>query len=200
VQRQAISRLTDTLRAEYLALPANVLDILTPPAAGYERNREYFLTRMDSVFDAFSIAEAGAAQTTGFLLDAGRLNRLAWQHARDPQQPGVQELLTELLRKTWQRDQVAANVIGGEAVQLASNWVVADSLLGLLSSGKLHPQVAAEVRQSLVQLLLWLQKNPGKGAAFSSRKQVSDHISAYLKDPQSVKLRGPWPIPPGAPI
>jgi hypothetical protein len=200
VQRQAISRLTDTLRAEYLALPANVLDILTPPAAGYERNREYFLTRMDSVFDAFSIAEAGAAQTTGFLLDSRRLNRLAWQHARDPQQPGVQELLTELLRKTWQRDQVAPNVIGGEAVQLASNWVVADSLLGLLSAGKLHPQVAAEVRQSLVQLLHWLQKNPGKSATFTSRKEVSEHISAYLKDPQSVTLRGLWPVPPGAPI
>jgi len=200
VQRQAISRLTDTLRAEYLALPANVLDILTPPAAGYERSREYFLTRMDSVFDAFSIAEAGAAQTTGFLLDAGRLNRLAWQHARDPQQPGVQELVSQLLQKTWKRDAVPASVIGGEAVQLAANWVVVDSLLGLLDSGKLHPQVAADIREANVQLLHWLQKNPGANATFTSRKQVSEHISAYLKDPQSVKLRGMWPVPPGAPI
>jgi hypothetical protein len=200
VQRQAISRLTDSLRAEYLALPANVLDILTPPAAGHERNREYFATRMDSVFDAFSIAEAGAAQTAGFLLDAGRLNRLAWQHARDPQQPGVQEVLTQLLQKTWQREPVPASVIGGEAVQLASNWVVSDSLLNLLEGGKLHSQVSADVRQSLFQLLHWLQKNPGKDATLASRKQVSELISAYLKNPQSVKLRGLPPIPPGAPI
>jgi len=200
VQRQAIARLTDTLRAEYLALPANVLDVLTPPAAGHERSREYFLTRMDSVFDAFSIAEAGAAQTTGFLLDAGRLNRLAWQHARDAQQPGVQDVLVQLLDKTWKRATVPASVTGGEAVQLSANWVVLDSMLGLLGTGKLHPQVAAELRQSTVELSQWLQKNPGKGVTAASRKQAAEHIAAYLKDPQSVKLRSGWPVPPGAPI
>jgi hypothetical protein len=200
VQRQALSRLADSLRAEYLALPANVLDILTPPAMGHERSREYFATRMESVFDAFSIAEAGAAQTTGFLLDAGRINRLAWQHARDPQQPGVQEVLSLLLQKTWQREPVPAAVIGGEAVQLAANWVLSDGLLSLLDGGKLHPQVDAEVRQSLHELLHWIRKNPGKGNIFNSRKQVSEHISAYLNDPRSVKLRGLPPVPPGAPI
>ena len=200
VQRQALNRLADSLRAEYLALPANVLDILTPPAMGHERSREYFATRMESVFDAFSIAEAGAAQTTGFLLDAGRINRLAWQHARDPRQPGVQEMLSLLLQKTWQREPVPASVIGGEAVQLAANWVVIDGLLNLLDGGKLHPQVDAEVRQTLHQLLHWVQKNPGKGTILDSRKQVFLHVSAYLNDPRSVKLRGSPPIPPGAPI
>ncbi|MYM83521.1 DUF5117 domain-containing protein [Duganella sp. FT50W] len=200
VQRQAISRLTDALRAEYLALPPNVLDVLTPPGVGYERNREYFLTRMDSVADALSITEAGAAQTLGFLLDAGRLNRLAWQHARDAQQPGVPELLSQLLDKTWRRAAIPASVTGGEAVQLSANWVVLDSVLGLLGTGKLHPQVAAEVRQSAVELAQWLQKNPGKGTTAASRQQAASHIVAYLKDPQSVKLRSGWPVPPGAPI
>jgi hypothetical protein len=200
VQRQALNRLADSLRAEYLALPANVLDILTPPAMGHERSREYFATRMESVFDAFSIAEAGAAQTTGFLLDAGRINRLAWQHARDPRQPGVQEMLSLLLQKTWQREPVPVSVIGGEAVQLAANWVVIDGLLNLLDGGKLHPQVDAEVRQTLHQLLHWVQKNPGKGTILDSRKQVFLHVSAYLNDPRIVKLRGSPPIPPGAPI
>lgn len=200
VQRQAISRLTDSLRAEYLALPANVLDILTPPAAGYGRNREYFDTRMESVFDAFSIAESAAAHTTGFLLNAERLNRLAWQHARDSKLPGVQEVLTQLLQKTWKRDAVPASVIGGEAVQLAANWVVSDSLLRLLDGGQLHPQVAAEVRQSARELIQWLQKNPGKGVTADSRKQAADYVMAYLADPRSVKLRAAPTVPPGAPI
>jgi hypothetical protein len=152
------------------------------------------------VFDAFSIAEAGAAQTTGFLLDAGRINRLAWQHARDPLQPGVREVLSLLLQKTWRREPVPASVIGGEAVQLAANWVVSDGLLSLLDGGKLHPQVDAEVRRSLRELLHWIQKNPGKDIIFDSRKQVSEHISAYLNDPRSVKLRGLPLVPPGAPI
>jgi hypothetical protein len=199
-QRQALSRLTDSLRAEYLALPANVLDILTPPTAGYGRTREYFATGMGSVFDALSIAEAGAGQTAGFLLDAERINRVAWQHARDAKQPGVQEVLAQLLQKTWKRDAVPASVIGGEAVQLASNWVVADSLLRLLDGGKLHPQVAAEVRQSARELAHWLQKNPGKGVTADSRRQAADMIAAYLADPRTVKLRAAPAAPPGAPI
>jgi hypothetical protein len=200
VQRQALNRLADSLRAEYLALPANVLDVLTPPAMGHERSREYFATRMESVFDAFSIAEAGAAQTTGFLLDAARFNRLAWQHARDPGQPGVNEVLSLLWQKTWRREPVPSAVIGGEAVQLAANWVLADGLLNLLDGGKLHPQVDAEVRQSARELVRWLQKNPGAGVTAGSRKQAAEHIAGYLSDPRSVKLRAAPPVPPGAPI
>ncbi|RZT10601.1 protein of unknown function [Duganella sp. CF402] len=200
VQRQALNRLTDSLRAEYLALPANVLDILTPPTAGYGRTREYFATSMGSVFDALSIAEAGAGQTAGFLLDAERINRVAWQHARDAKQPGVPEVLGQVLQKTWKRDAVPASVIGGEAVQLASNWVVADSLLRLLDGGKLHPQVAAEVRQSARELAQWLQKNPGKSVTADSRKQAAEMIAAYLADPRTVKLRAAPVVPPGAPI
>ena len=200
VQRQALNRLADSLRAEYLALPANVLDVLTPPAMGHDRGREYFATRMGSVFDAFSIAEAGAAQTAGFLLDAGRINRLAWQHARDAQQPGVLEVLSLLLQKTWKREPVPVSVVGGEAVQLAANWVLIDGVLNLLEGGKLHPNVAAEVTQSARELAQWLQKNPGKGVTATSRKEAAELITAYLKDPRSVKLRAAPPVPPGAPI
>lgn len=200
VQRQALGRLADSLRAEYLALPANVLDVLTPPAMGHDRGREYFATRMGSVFDAFSIAEAGAAQTAGFLLDPGRVNRLAWQHARDASQPGVREALSLLLQKTWQREPVPASVIGGEAVQLAANWVLVDGILNLIDGGKLHPNVAAEVTQTARELAQWMRKNPGKGVTASSRKEAAELIESYLKDPRSVKLRGAPPVPPGAPI
>ncbi|TFW14803.1 zinc-dependent metalloprotease [Duganella callida] len=200
VQRQAINRLTDSLRAEYLTLPPNVLDVLTPPAAGYARNREYFATKMGSVFDALSIAETGAAQSTGFLLDPGRINRVAWQHARDSKQPGVQELLSVLLQKTWKRAPVPAALTGGEAVQLAADWVVVDSLLNLLDGGQLHPQVAAEVREAVRELAQWLQKNPAQGVAAGSRRQAAELIMAYLTDPRSVKLRPLPVVPPGAPI
>jgi hypothetical protein len=200
IQRQALARLTDSLRAEYLALPSNVLDVLTPQAQGYERSREYFATRMDSVFDAFSIVEAGAAQSAGFLLAPGRVNRIAWQHARDAQQPGVQDLMVQLLQKTWQRDAVPVMVPGGEAVQIAANWVVLDAVLNLLDGGKLHAGVEAEVRQPMRELAAWLLKNPGQGVVGDSRKQAAEQIQRYLADPRSVKLRPMPAIPPGAPI
>ena len=225
------------MRAEYLALPPKLLDALTPPGQGYERNREYFQTRMDVVFDALSAAEAGAAHTAGFLLDPARLNRLSWQHARDSAQPGVAEVLDVLLQRTWKRggvrqgseggvqrgparrqaparagqpdaargdvpagDAVPAALAGGEAVQLAANWVLLDGLLGVLDGGKLHPGVQAEVRQRVTDFGAWLGKNPGQGVTAGSRKQAADLVRAYLADPRSVKLRALPAVPPGAPI
>ncbi|MBY0242734.1 MAG: zinc-dependent metalloprotease [Burkholderiaceae bacterium] len=199
-QRAALNKLASTLQAEYLALPPNVLDVLTPPSQGYERNREYFDTRMGGVFDALSAAEAGAAHSASFLLDAGRLNRLAWQHARDTKQPGVAEVVGLLWQRTWRRDTIPASVAGGEAVQLAANWVLLDTVLHTLNGGKLHAGVEAEVRRMLGDLAGWLGKNPGQGVTASSRQQAASLIKAYLADPRSVKLRPLPPVPPGAPI
>jgi hypothetical protein len=200
IQRHALQKMVSSLRAESLALPKNVLDILTPQSEGYNRTPEYFAGRMNVVFDALSAVEAGAAQSSLFLFDAARINRLAWQHSSDTQQLGVSELFKQVFEQTWKRDTVAPKLIAGEAVQLAANWVVLDAVLNLIDGARLHPQVQAEVRQSVNDLALWLQKNPGKGSTASSRQQAADLIQAYLRDPASVKLRPLPAIPPGAPI
>lgn len=199
-QRLALQKLTQSLRAENLALPQNVLDMLTPPSEGYSRTREYFSTKMSEVFDAFSAVEAATAQTTMFLLDASRMNRLSWQHARNQKQLGVNELFTQLFDQTWKRDAVPSNVVAGEAVQLAANWVILDATLGLLENNSLHTQVKAEVRKSVSDLAAWLQKNPGKSTTANSRQQAAKMLQDYLRDPSSVKLRAMPSIPPGSPI
>lgn len=199
-QRAAIARLVETLRAEYLALPAGLLDQLSPPAAGFDRNKEYFGTRMSAVFDAISAAETGAAQTAGFLFDTGRLNRLYWQHARDAAMPGTAEVIDAALASTWKRNAIPSKLAGGEAVQLAANWVVLDALLQAVDGGKLHTNVDADLRQQLRSLAAWLKANPGKGTTAASRAQAADHVTRYLADPRSVKLRTLPAIPPGAPI
>ena len=153
----------ESLQAEQLALPRSVLDALTPQSEGFNKTPEYFATRMSVAFDAFSAVEAAAAQTSLFLFDTARFNRTAWQHARDAQQLGVDELLKQIFAATWQRDAIDGKVVAGEAVQLASNWVVLDAVLSMLDSGRLHPQAQAQVRQQLQVWALWLKKNPGRG-------------------------------------
>lgn len=199
-QRAALDRLVDTLGAEQLALPANVLDVVTPPAADYTRSREYFATRTAPMFDAMAAVEAATAQTTQFLFAPERLNRLAWQHARDAHEPGVADVLAATFRGTWQRDGIATGVPAGDAVQAASNWVVLDSLLNVLDAGQLHAQVDAQVRAGLSQWQQWLAKNPGRDASAASRAQAASTIGKYLADPKSVKLRPLPVVPPGAPI
>jgi len=85
-------------------------------------------------------------------------------------------------------------------VQTAANWVVLDALLNALDAGKLHAQVDAEVRSSLVDWQKWLAKNAGDGSVGASRAEAAATIGKYLADPKSVKLRPLPVIPPGAPI
>ncbi|HET9031973.1 MAG TPA: zinc-dependent metalloprotease [Dokdonella sp.] len=199
-QRAALDRLVRTLSAEQLALPIQVLNLLTPPATEYARSREYFTTRMTPLFDPLSAAEAATAQTTSFLFAPERLNRLAWQHARNADEPGVGEVLDAVFRGTWQRSDVGSSVPAGEAVQSAANWVVIDALLHVLEDGKLHAQVDAGVRARLQGWQRWLAKNAGRGSEASNRAEAANLIGKYLDDPKSVKLRALPVIPPGPPI
>lgn len=196
-QREALARLVGTLGADALALPTNVLDLLTPPAADYARSREYFATRTAPLFDPLAAAEAATAQTTLFLFAPERLNRLAWQHARDAQQPGVADVLAATFRGTWQQ---APRDASAAAVQEAANWVVLDALLHALEDGKLHAQVDAELRASLQEWQAALAKRVGGDASAASRASAAETIRKYLADPKSVKLRPLPAIPPGAPI
>jgi hypothetical protein len=199
-QRAALDRLIATLSAEQLSLPASILDLVTPPGPDYARNREYFATRSAPLFDAISAVEAAAAQTSIFLFAPERLNRVAWQHARDVSEPGVAEVLDAAFRGTWRRGAIAANVPAGDAIQVAANWVVLDALLNMLEAGKLHAQVDAQVRASLQTWQLWLRKNSGTDGMAVSRSAAATLIANFLADPTSVKLRPLPAIPPGSPI
>jgi hypothetical protein len=198
-QRAALERLVRTLGAKELALPANVLDRVTPPAADYERGREYFATGTAPLFDPIAAAESASAQTLMFLFEPARLNRLAWQHARDAAQPGVGDVLDAVFRGTWQQAD-AGGAPGAAAVQIAANWTMLYALLGVVDAGQLHPQTDADVRARLAQWQEWLRANPGTTPQAANRAQASALIRGYLADPKSVKLRPLPAVPPGAPI
>ncbi|MEO8671745.1 MAG: zinc-dependent metalloprotease [Tahibacter sp.] len=203
-QYAALQRLVSTLSAEQLALPTSVVDLMTPPGNEYLRTPEFFATRSAPLFDAISAAEAAAAQTCQFLFEPSRLNRLAWQHARDAAQPGIGELLNQVFVGTWRRTLAPsannATNVGADVVQIAANWTMLDGLLAAVDGAQLHADVDAQVRLELQRWQLWLTQNPGTAPFAASRKQAAVLIARYLDDPKSVKLRPLPTIPPGAPI
>ena len=130
-----------------------------------------------------------------FVMDKTRLNRVMWQAERDVKQLGIRELFQTLFAHTWQRaEQKQASL---DAIQAAANWVVLDATLLSLEGNGLHPQVAAQVKQELSSWATWLAKNASKGKQSANRKAAADLISAYLRNPTSVKLRAMPSIPPG---
>ena len=199
-QYEALTRMVSLLSAEELALPSNVLAVMTPPAAGYSRNREYFANRTAPVFDSIAAVESAAALTSKLLFEPARLNRMAWQHARDPAQPGIHALMQQVFAGTWQRNRLDSQLVAGESVQLTANWIVLDAAIAALDSGQLHTTVAAQLRGQLMFWQRWLADASGRGALGDNRREAAQYLAQYLADPNAVKRRPLPVIPPGAPI
>lgn len=152
-QHTALTRLAELLRAEQLALPRTVLDALTPPAIRYGRTEQYLDTGAGRIFDPFEAVRVATALVTEHLLDPARLNRAAWQHAADPETPGVTDLVDALLTATWRRtDPVSAELPGGAAVQHAADWTLLNHLLTLLDDTALHAPVRMSLRGAVRRL------------------------------------------------
>jgi hypothetical protein len=88
-------------------------------------------------------------------------------------------------------------------VQRAANWTVLRYLLETLEQDTLHPQVRAEVRESLRALAAEFRdqgRPAGQPGHPGDQAEAAALINGYLADPRSVRL-DPLPrIPPGAPI
>jgi hypothetical protein len=195
-QRAALARLMRALSVSELALPANVLDLMTPPAPGYERNREYFGTRAAPLFDPYATVAAGAALTAGYLFEPERLNRIAWQHARDPAQPGLDEVMRAVFAATWQSS-TPSDLVAGDAVRATIAWTTLDSVVDTLDGKGLQPTVAAALRSELAEWQRWLARN-AKGDA--DRRDAAAWLERYLQDPARAPRRTLPTVPPGAPI
>ena len=195
-QRRALTRLAKLLRAEQLALPDAVLSALTPPAIRYGRTDQYLDTDAGRIFDPFNAVRAAVTLVTEHLLDPARLNRVAWQHAADPEVPGAGDVVAALLATTWRRrDPVPADVPGGTAVQHTADWSLLNHLLTVLRDGTLHAPVRTELRGALRQLATELRQSDDEGP----RREAAELISGFLTDPDSARL-DPLPrVPPGAP-
>ncbi|WOX16587.1 zinc-dependent metalloprotease [Streptomyces sp. N50] len=194
-QHTALGRLAELLSAEQLALPSSVLDTLTPPAIRYGRTEQYLDTGAGRIFDPFEAVRVATALVTEQLLDPARLNRVAWQHAADPEVPGVTDLVDALLATTWLRTEpVPAELPGGAAVQHAADWTLLNHLLTLLDDTDLHAPVRMTLRGAVRRLGAELRCQADEQA-----REAAELIRAFFADAGSVRV-DPLPrVPPGAP-
>ncbi|MFE7979441.1 zinc-dependent metalloprotease [Streptomyces shenzhenensis] len=194
-----------------------VLAVLTPPGIRYERSPEHFDTRAGRVFDPLSAVESAAALVAEALLEPARLNRLAWQHAADPRQPGVGDVLSALFTASWHPDDGpddgphAASDTAQEAVsdreplvRETAGWVVVRQVMAAVRDGGPHPPVREELKAALRTLAHRLAAEPGAAdrnqARAARRRETAHTLTAFLADPAAAHL-DPLPrVPPGAPL
>jgi hypothetical protein len=199
-QRRALAAVLDTLKPETLALPESLLRLIPPRPIGYPRTREDFRTRTQPVFDALAPAEAITDHVAGFLFNQERAARLVQFHARDPRNPGLDEVIDRVLAATWKAP--AASGYAGE-IQHTVNMVVLTNLMSLAANDRAANQVRAIASWKLDQLKTWLNTQRRLSADENRRAFLFysfDQIKRFQEDPKKMNLTAPQPPPDGQPI
>lgn len=197
-QRRALAVVLGALAPAVLALPESLLKTIPPRPAGFPRHRELFANRTGEVFDALAPAEAAAGITFNVLLDRGRAARLVEQQARDPELPGLGEMLDAVIAATWETG--AGADYAGE-IRRTVDYVALSRLLQLAADPEAIPQVRAVVTARLVVLRRFLlaqrQVTAPESAHCADGARLITRFLAHPKDFVPPVIPAP---PPGQPI
>ena len=197
-QRAALEALLTTLKPSELALPRELLGKIPPRPSGYGNTRELFPRYTGQMFDAITPAVVASDMTVGYLLDDARAARLVEQHALDPELPGLDTVIDQLLSSTF--GATSANAYEAEIAR-AVQRVVVERLMTLASTADM-PQVRAIASQKLQQRGQRLAATPVTNAGASAHAALlASDIKRFLDRPFAPATRTDTPTaPPGAPI
>jgi hypothetical protein len=199
-QRRALAAVLATLKPEVLALPEPLLKMIPPRPPDYERGREHFKIRTSPAFDALAPAEAAAQHTLQFLFNPERAARLVEFHARNAENPGLEEILDTIMAATWKAPHGE-----GYAGQIANtvDMTVLYDLMGLAANDHASDEVRAIAAFKLSELHSWLRAPSAAGQPGFDRAHLafaSWQIEQFEKDPKKSDLTAPDEPPDGPPI
>lgn len=185
-QRRALKALLATIDPANLTIPERILNLIPPRPSGYPRSHETFPNRTGVTFDPVSGAEAAADLTVSLILNPERAARLVEYHARNAQNPGLEEVIDALVAATLHAKPGA----GLEAqVAAAINHVVLVRMLGLAVDSSASPEVLNISRLEIRKLKSYL-----------TSPYDLELIAQFERDPKQLELPKPVEMPPGQPI
>jgi hypothetical protein len=186
--------LTDSLRAEYLALPANVLDILTPPPPATAAPRILCHPHGLGV-RCFRLPKRAPRKPPASCWTPAAST--AWHGSMRATATAGRAGAGQLLQKTWKRD--ACRPPSSAAKRC--NWRQLGGRQSAQSAGRRQTASAGDSRSAAVDAS-WRNgcKKSGQRRDCGQPQAGSRQDSAYLADERSIKLRALPVVPPGAPI
>ncbi len=197
-QKRALEALMKTLDPAALAVPERILKLLPPHPPDYEATREDFRSRTEITFDAMAPVEAAADVTVSFLLNAERATRLVQYHARNVQNPGLEEVLDRLISATWKANPGDAAL--AEVGRTIDN-VVLYRLMQLAASSQASEQVKALAWLRLDELRKWALAQSPKDTAQRAHLQFgAAQMKRFQDDPKQLGVNKPAEAPDGPPI
>ena len=199
-QRRALAAVLSTLSPEMLTLPDSVVKLLPPRAPAYDRTRESFPGRTGLTFDPTGAAESAADLTLALLFDPQRATRLAQDHDRYPEQPGLAEVIDGTLRATWKSPRATG---AAAATQRTVESATLEHLLALAADSQASAEARAIARQQAVALRTWLEHSSSANMDTmdrATRDAAIARIAGFEREPEKFTPAPGTIAPPGMPI
>jgi hypothetical protein len=201
-QRQALRAVTAALRPAELRIPDRIVSLIPPVPFGYDGDLTAIPSPAGTAFDPVNLAHSFAQEVVDAVLHPVRANRVAVQHARDPQQLSLNEVVTALVDATWATPEPGRSPNATDpALRRVAQRAVLDGVLDLAGARNATPDVRAAAEQHLQQLLQRLTATPGGTAEerahrASARRDIERYFRgedepAARRRPPSIPL--PWP-------
>lgn len=204
-QRGVLSALMETIEPGELYLPESLLAQLAPDPGD---NLEDMAG--DYSFDQLRAARISAALVLEPLLDPERAARLVAFADRNPEMPGLPEVIDTVMAHTWGARQEAQPRL--RSLRRVTQRVALDAMMMLGGSPKTTPEVRSYVLDRLTQLGEDLGKRRDRDPLTQAHfRQAARDIARYLENPAAnapASASVPWgdrprsrfPLPPGPPL
>jgi hypothetical protein len=197
-QRKALAAVLRTLAPETLTLPEPLLQLLPPVPPGFPRTRESFASFNGLAFDPVAAAESAADLTLTLLFNPQRASRLVEYHARNSDNPGLDEVLDGVLKATWQAPR--AGGLAGET-QFAVESATLERLLGLAASQETSTEARAIARFAVTTLKTQLAASRSLAREGQAHRAAAlARIAEFEREPAKFVPAPPVEAPPGMPI
>lgn len=189
-QRRALSLVLDALDPSELAVPERVIALMAPTPFGYGEDERALHSDAGPAFDQIAVARTFANEIVTDLLDPERLARVAAFNARDPREPGLEEVLGDMVDRAF-----AAPVQGPDAaIQRVVQRVAVDGLLGVARNPRAAIEARAAAEWALNNVLTTIEQRAPLNAADAA------HLHLIDADIQRFLNRTDAPTPPTPPV
>jgi len=198
-QKRALEAVLSILSPAELDLPESVLGMLLPRPPGYDRNRELFGSMTTPAFDALGAAETAAQMVVDGVLQRERLARVHDFARRDPDAPGVRDVLGQLTKIAFPQELESEPRLA--EIARVIDRVIVDGLMELARDHEARPELRAMAEAELNKI----------ARSFLAREDANQRahevaMSNRLRQFRERVETGAWvpaepaSAPPGSPI
>jgi Met-zincin/Domain of unknown function (DUF5117) len=179
-QRAALEALLMTLDPETLDPSDRILSLMAPRAIGRPSTPESFGGSTGTIFDAMRPVIDAATITMNEALMPARAARLAQASARDPTLPGLDEVLSAVIARTWKATP-RSGFAGAAQREIAKTAVLA--ILRTIAGKDTPPEVRGACWAALDDLQAWMQSHSAALEWKATYAFVTHTIATFQQDP-----------------